>query len=141
MAEIKLNGDVTMKNHHVMVVDDNGSIINVLELILMSGGHRVTTAMTKWEAMDKIQRAFDTDDPVEILITDIQLPIESGFSLADELKERDFNLPIIFITGFLSSAYEKELAKRDYVVCLEKPLSIKDLLFHVDNSVNNNVSF
>ncbi len=117
-----------MDSKHVMVVDDNGSIINTLEMILMSGGHRVTTSMTKWDALKKIEDALKTEDPVELVITDIQLPIESGFKLADDLLERNINIPIIFITGFLSSDQEKELAKRDYVVCLSKPISMHDLL-------------
>ena len=117
-----------MGEKHILVVDDNGNILNTLEMILMSGGHRVTTAMSKWEAMRKIEAALAADDPVDMIITDIQLPIESGFSLMDDLEEHHINIPFIFITGFLSSEYERELSRREYVRCLEKPISMVELL-------------
>jgi DNA-binding response OmpR family regulator len=66
---------------HVLIVEDSEDVIAALRLVMESGGHRVTTAMTVAEA---VQAAGA--DPVDVLLLDLTLPDGDGLDVLDRLE-------------------------------------------------------
>src|SRR5262245_35367208 len=66
---------------HLLVVDDDRVIRNLLSRFLVAEGYRVTTAETAADARAKLEGLrFD------LLILDVMMPGETGFELARELR-------------------------------------------------------
>jgi CheY-like chemotaxis protein len=80
----------------VLLVDDDGDLIEVQEILLSEMGYKVTTAMSAEEALNvlKTGKAFD------MLITDVGLPGMNGRQLADQAREVQASLPVLFVTGY-----------------------------------------
>src|SRR5437868_11928971 len=78
---------------HLLVVDDDRRIRNLLSRFLLAEGYRVTTAETADDARAKLAGLrFD------LLILDIMMPGETGFDLARDLRASS-SVPIIMLTA------------------------------------------
>jgi len=78
---------------HLLVVDDDRRIRDLLSRFLFGEGYRVTTAETAADARAKLQGLrFD------LLILDIMMPGETGFDLARDLRASS-SVPIIMLTA------------------------------------------
>ncbi|MDZ7827575.1 MAG: response regulator [Gammaproteobacteria bacterium] len=78
---------------HILVVDDDELIRNLLENILERAGYRVSLAED-----GPSLRAVLEQETVDLVLLDIRLGQDHGFDLARDVTER-FHTPIIFVTG------------------------------------------
>ena len=115
---------------HILVVDDDDRIRELVKEYLMENNFLVTTANNAIEARKKIEIIkFD------ILILDIMMPGESGLSLTKDIKKNNAT-PIILLTakGETQNRIEGlELGADDY---LGKPFEPKELLLRIKNILN-----
>ena len=115
---------------HILVVDDDDRIRELVKEYLEENQFLVTTAKDAQDAKKKIEIVkFD------ILILDIMMPGESGLSLTKEIKKNN-PTPIILLTakGEIRDRIEGlELGADDY---LGKPFEPKELLLRIKNILN-----
>ena len=115
---------------HILVVDDDDRIRELVKEYLEENQFLVTTAKDALDAKKKIEIVkFD------ILILDIMMPGESGLSLTKEIKKNN-TTPIILLTakGETQDRIEGlELGADDY---LGKPFEPKELLLRIKNILN-----
>jgi two-component system OmpR family response regulator len=110
---------------HILVVDDQKEICEVVQQYLSSEGYRVSVAH------DGIgMRKVIGQDPVDLVILDLMLPGEDGLTLARQLRE-DSTVGIIILTG-RSETVDRiiglEMGADDY---LPKPFHLRELLARV----------
>jgi len=118
------------ENFHILVVDDDDRIRDLVKQYLETNNFIVTTAMDAFEAKKKLDIIkFD------ILILDIMMPGKSGLSLTKEIKKNS-EIPIILLTA-KGEAGDRiqglELGADDY---LGKPFEPKELLLRIKNILN-----
>src|SRR6478752_4747709 len=112
---------------HLLVVDDDRRIRDLLSRFLSGEGYRVTTADTAADARVKLKGlSFD------LLILDVMMPGESGFDLAKAIRG-DSNVPILMLTA--RDAAESrikglEMGADDY---LSKPFEPRELSLRIAN--------
>ena len=115
---------------HVLVVDDDDRIRELVKEYLEENNFIVTSAKDALDAKKKLKiLKFD------ILILDIMMPGESGLSLTKEVKKNN-STPIILLTakGEIKDRIEGlELGADDY---LGKPFEPKELLLRIKNILN-----
>jgi len=115
---------------HILVVDDDDKIRDLVKQYLEEHQFLVTTAKDAKDAKQKLEIIkFD------ILILDIMMPGESGLSLTREIKKNN-PTPIILLTarGTTQDRIEGlELGADDY---LGKPFEPKELLLRIKNILN-----
>ena len=118
------------KTFHILVVDDDDRIRELVKQYLEENNFLVTTAKDSLDAKKKLEIVkFD------ILILDIMMPGESGLSLTKEVKKNN-PTPIILLTakGEKQDIIEGlELGADDY---LGKPFEPKELLLRIKNILN-----
>ncbi len=115
---------------HILVVDDDDGIRNLLKQYLEENQFIVTTAKNAIEAKTKIEIIkFD------ILVLDIMMPGQSGLSFTKEVKKKNSN-PKILLTA-KGEAHDRikglEFGADDY---LGKPFEPKELLLRIKNILN-----
>lgn len=115
-----------LKNKHILLVDDEQELLNMVVSILNSDGyHNISTAKNVTEAL---VLAEETEPALAIL--DVMLPDGNGFDLIKQLKLKG-DYPILFLTA-LGEDDDKikgfGLGADDYIV---KPFLPKELLFRV----------
>jgi len=112
---------------HVLIVDDDDRIRDLLSRYLIKQGYRASTAGNADEARLKMQGL-----KYDLLILDIMMPGEDGLSLTKSLREHH-DVPIIMLTA-LGEAEQRIAGLRsgadDY---LPKPFEPEELLLRIDN--------
>lgn len=111
------------KKAHILVVDDEDYVRELLGDILESEGHKVTQAESAHRALDLFRRhRFDA------VFTDIGMPEMNGWELARAIRAIDDETPIALITGWgeTISDEERNLARIEWVVA--KPFQMDQIL-------------
>jgi CheY-like chemotaxis protein len=80
----------------VLVVDDDPAVRDIIARLLVEEGYQVILARHGGEALDLVRR----EEPFDLLITDIRMPIMDGWELSGRLRERWPALPVLYISGF-----------------------------------------
>ena len=114
-------------NFHILIVDDDNRIRDLIKQYLEDNDFIVSTANSALEARAKIELV-----DFEIIILDIMMPGESGLSLTKELKKNS-TIPIILLTAkgeVDDRILGLETGADDYLV---KPFSAKELLLRINN--------
>src|SRR6202521_5652592 len=78
---------------HLLVVDDDRRIRDLLSRFLLGEGYRVTTADTALDARAKLGSLR-----VDLLILDVMMPGETGFDLAKAIRQTS-TVPILMLTA------------------------------------------
>lgn len=112
-------------------------MLRSLEFILEVGGYKVTGVGNGQEALDRIINANNSDSPIELVITDIQMPGLNGMELIDELLRLEINIPIFVITAYGRSDLTKALRERGSIECIDKPIDDEELLDRVNRLFTN----
>ncbi len=117
---------------HILVVDDDDRIRDLLKDYLTKNNHMVSTAENANEAKTKIEH-FKFD----IIILDVMMPGQNGYELTKEIKKH-LKIPIILLTakGEVENRIKGlELGADDYI---GKPFEPKELLLRIKNIIEKN---
>jgi DNA-binding NtrC family response regulator len=117
-----------MPKRHILVADDELNMLRSLEFILEAGGYKVTGVKNGQDALDKILLASNSESPIELIITDIQMPGLNGTELIDELYRLEINIPVFVITAYGSSDLVKSLKGKEEIEYIDKPIDDEELL-------------
>ncbi len=121
-----------MENYkaHILVVDDDDGIRELVKQFLNQNNYLVTTAESSEDALNKVKIVkFD------LIVLDIMMPGKSGLEFTNENKKK-INTPIILLTakGEASERIEGlEIGADDY---LAKPFEPKELILRINNILN-----
>ncbi|MCL3778116.1 MULTISPECIES: response regulator transcription factor [unclassified Actinomyces] len=86
--------DSQKREAHLLVVDDEPNIRDLLASSLRFAGFEVSTAADGNGAL----RGVDEGEP-DLIVLDVMLPDMDGFTVARRLRERDITTPILFLTA------------------------------------------
>jgi len=110
---------------HILVVDDDRRLRDLLQRFLADNGFRVTTASNAAEARDRL-----TSLRFDLLVLDVMMPGESGLSLTSSLRETS-NVPILMLTAMAESDDRingLECGADDYIT---KPFEPRELVARI----------
>ena len=117
---------------HILIVDDDNRIRDLLKEYLKENDYMVSTSENAENAKIKL-----THFKFDIIVLDVMMPGQSGYDLTKELKKR-MEIPIILLTakGEVESRIKGlELGADDYI---SKPFEPKELLLRIKNIINKN---
>lgn len=112
-------------NKKVLIVDDDSSIAEILEFNLRNEGFEIEIATSAEEALSK------NLNNVDLILLDVMMGGMSGYKMAEQIRNADINIPIIFLTA---KDTENDMLTGfsvggdDYI---SKPFSIKEIIARV----------
>ena len=118
--------------YHILVVDDDDKIKELIKQFLVEKGLIVSTASNADEAKEKVE-FFNFN----LIVLDVMMPGQSGYELTKELKASK-NIPIILLTAKgepENRIHGLEIGADDY---LGKPFEPKELLLRIKNIIRSN---
>ncbi len=108
----------------ILFVEDNADVMRPSKEYLESLGYRVLTARNGSEALDLFGRE---KGKIDLLITDIVMPVMGGVELAKAIRKKDRQIRILFISGYGESSIRDMELRNGTVAFLQKPFTISDL--------------
>lgn len=115
------------ESYHILVVDDESMIIELLVRLLMEKGYEVSTAADGREALE-----FLRGHTCDLVISDVRMPRLDGMQLLRAVKDMNPRLPVIMISGYDETTTVVAALKAGAENFLAKPLDL-DVLDQVMN--------
>ncbi len=112
--------------YHILVVDDEPLIREIMRETLEQEGHRITEAEN-----GKVAQGLIAQQEFDLIITDVKMPVMDGFALMKQLGSLTDEIPVVVITSFSDVDVAVDairLGAYDYIV---KPFNISQVMMSV----------
>src|SRR5512141_1241847 len=110
------------KRPHILIVDDEPDLLELLELTLLKMGLDVTRATSVAGAREQLAaKRFD------LCLTDMRMPDGSGMHVVEHIASRHLDLPVAVMTAYASTENAVAALKAGAFDYLHKPVSLDDL--------------
>ena len=113
---------INMIQNHILVVDDDMSIRNLLKILLEDAGHTVDTAQNGWEGLMKLGHA-----DYDIILLDYLMPGITGLTVLQHIQERYPSIPVVMLTGHTDCRLKAQAIEAGARACLYKPFKWVEL--------------
>lgn len=120
-----------MEKTHVLVVDDDSLTLDATAQLLEREGYRVSAFDNADSAL-----AFIRDNPVDAVLTDINMPGVSGIDLLGLLHDREPDIPVVLMTAYAELEMAVEAIKKGAFDFLIKPYKPLQLFHSIRKAVN-----
>jgi DNA-binding NtrC family response regulator len=107
----------------ILVVDDEGIVLDSCKLVLESEGFEVHVVKSADEAFIEIEK-----ETPALLLIDIKMPVHDGLYIMQELKKRGRHIPAILMSGFSTRETIEESYGMGASQFLPKPFTPDELL-------------
>lgn len=114
----------------ILIVDDDDPVRVMLARLLRTHGYAVLQASHAGEAREILEST-----PVDLVVSDIVMPGESGIELRRELLEKHPQLPFILISGYSSEGPAEFAARTPRTVFVQKPFAAEQFLLLIEETV------
>ncbi|MBV1876080.1 MAG: response regulator [Pseudomonadales bacterium] len=122
---VEVSREENTTNKHILVIDDEVSLVYFLRELLQKKGYVVTVASDSHEAWDLFSA---TPDKFHLVLTDQTMPGMSGVQLAAKMLTLREDLPIILCTGYSDVVDETNINQYGIMGYMPKPINTKELL-------------
>ncbi|QUG78200.1 response regulator transcription factor [Bacillus subtilis] len=118
-----------MKGYHILIVEDDVMIDDLLQKILQREGYRVIWKTDGADVLSVIQK-------VDLVIMDVMLPGEDGYQMSAKIKKLGLGIPVIFLSARndMDSKLQGLQIGEDYMV---KPFDPRELLLRMRNMLEH----
>lgn len=120
------------KGQKVLVVEDEDVVRQLATRLLANNGYQVTAAADAEEAISAFEMQGDGFD---LLFSDVILPGKNGVWLADMLRQRQPELPVLLTSGY-NELKDWRSIKRNGYEFMSKPYSLPDLINEVSKMLD-----
>ena len=115
----------------ILLVEDEEGLRALNARGLASRGYTVLEAGNGVEAIE----VLDKQGSVDLVVSDVVMPEMDGPTLLKELRRRDPDVKIIFVSGYAEEAFSKNLPSQEQYAFLAKPFTLKQLVAEVKKTL------
>lgn len=124
------------KNIKILIVEDIIYNRNMLENMILSLKYtHVDSAENGKIALNMLDDAMDSNEPYDIILLDLRMPLLNGYELIEKIKRKNWNLPkIIVVTASVIDEDKQRCKKLGIKYFITKPINmiqLKNVLLHV----------
>jgi two-component system, cell cycle sensor histidine kinase and response regulator CckA len=131
LAEAKPRTDLTGQGTILLVEDEEG-LRSLNARGLRSRGYSVIEASNGIEAMEALE---EKNGAVDLVVSDVVMPEMDGPTLLKNMRGRNPDLKIIFVSGYAEDAFEKSLPENQQFAFLPKPFTLSQLVAAVKETM------
>jgi CheY-like chemotaxis protein len=117
-----MSSAVAQSQKKVLVVDDDPTVVRLIEQLLQHNGYTPVTASLYTEAVE----ALDRERP-DLVLLDLSMPHVNGGALLEFIRQAGYDLPVIVVSGYLDGDVAEGLSQYDVSSFIWKPFNILDL--------------
>jgi two-component system, cell cycle sensor histidine kinase and response regulator CckA len=118
----------------ILLVEDEDGLRSLNARGLRSRGYSVIEAANGLEAMEALE---ERNGAVDLVVSDVVMPEMDGPTLLKEMRQRNPNLKIIFVSGYAEEAFDKSLPENEQFAFLAKPFALSALVAKVKETMTS----
>jgi signal transduction histidine kinase len=112
-----------LSNVHALLVEDDPDARELIAAMLEASGALTTTASSAEQAL-----ALASEQPFDVLVSDIGLPGTDGLTLVRQLRSRGFKMPAVAVSAFTASGDQRRILDSGFQVYTPKPVQPAELV-------------
>ncbi len=109
-------------SEHVLLVDDDETVRDLVASMLREHGYRIVTAADPLAAI-----VLAGEERFDVLVTDVVMPKLNGRELATQLRKRDPDLRVVYMSGHPAGLHADDVLADESTVFLQKPFKMLEL--------------
>jgi len=123
-------------NINLLYVEDDKTIRDKLSKVIKKLFQNVVVAFDGEDGIKKFKESIHTNIPIDLIITDVEMPNKNGFELLREVRKFNTDIQAIITSGINFGPYLKEMNSIDTINdYLNKPINLNELVSLVKESV------
>lgn len=103
----QLNNMGALEGRRVLIVDDNKTNLRILQIQLEEWKLVPVLALSANEALHIIEKSRTENKPIELVITDMQMPDMDGIGLAQAINQSQYQIPVIMLSSIGDESKKK----------------------------------
>ncbi|MBU0729670.1 MAG: response regulator [Proteobacteria bacterium] len=111
----------------VLIVDDDKTILKMLQQVFKNTDQQCSTALSGDEAL----KLLKTDPTFDLVLTDISMPGMDGIELTRKITKKYPEIPIIVMTGFTEDYTFDKVIEAGAADFIKKPFTIKEVMSRI----------
>jgi signal transduction histidine kinase/CheY-like chemotaxis protein len=131
-AEPERRRPVAGAGRRVLVVEDEEAVRALTVRLLREHGYEVIEAA---DGLDGVERCVQLHGELDLVVTDVVMPVLSGVELVAKLHELHPHLPVLYVSGYAGDVLPGAARPEDGAQLLQKPFSREALLRAVDEAL------
>ena len=130
-----------LENINILYVEDDDylrdAILEILHVLVDVSDLKITTAVNGKDGLEKYieSKTEQNLNPIDIIITDINMPIMNGLEMIEAIKNIDKDIPIIVLSAHSDSKYFIQCISLGINNFLLKPLDMDDFFTTLENTL------
>lgn len=128
VAAVQVRTTNEFDGSHILVVEDDPDIIDLVQIILGRANYEVSIAMNGREA---VERSLEVNP--DLVLMDVNMPMMTGMEAASEMRRRGLSCPIIALSASLGADDRDGALEAGYDAYLVKPIARADLLAAIEH--------
>ncbi|WDP92214.1 MAG: response regulator [Desulfobacter sp.] len=122
---VRKDFDIPGGAEHILIVDDEKSILDSTSELLRDYGYHVSEFSTPGQALSQF---LDTPGGFDLVITDMTMPVMSGEELALKILEASPHMPVLLCTGYSDKISKNKALRMGIRKFVQKPVVGEELL-------------
>lgn len=123
---------VCLDNHpHILLADDDLELRELLMLVLLRAGYRVTSCDNGLQLLEKLEQAEQYD----LVISDVRMPALTGLEVLESQLDNLFCPPFVVMTAFGDNMTHAVAQKFGAVAMINKPFDLDDMIELVHTTI------
>jgi len=114
----------------ILIVDDEKSILDLLNMVFKKQGYSVKNALSAEKAIELLD-----EDDFDLVLTDVKLPKKSGMDILKYTREKEPQIPVVMITAYGTIKQAVEAFKAGAVDYVLKPFDVEELKIIVEKGL------
>jgi len=134
-SRIKMkNSQPPRGNETILVVEDEDDVRDITVRMLKKQGYKVLSAKEGNQALDV---SDNYKGKIDLLVTDVIMPIMNGKALAEKLSSRRESIKVLFLSGYTDSMISHQGVLNENTLFLAKPFTLETLSHKIRNIFDN----
>jgi two-component system, cell cycle sensor histidine kinase and response regulator CckA len=117
----------------ILLVEDEDTVRTFAARALKSRGYDVIEAPNGEDALRLVE---SHENGIDLLVTDVVMPVMDGPALVKKIREKDAGMPIVYMSGYAETSFRKDMESSEDVHFLPKPFTLKQLLSAVKEAAS-----
>lgn len=110
-----------LQGRHLLVCEDSETVQTLIRFVLERAGATVETALNGGEGLEKFLAAKQSSRPFDVVITDMQMPVMTGYELATNIRQHD-DTPVLALTAYAQEEDRKRCLEAGCTGYQTKPI-------------------
>lgn len=127
-------GAISGGEGHILLVDDEVPILKIISRILGRLGYDIHTESDGQKALQYLQEGKET---VDLIISDMNMPVMTGLEFARKAKENFNHIPFIIMTGYSRLISPERCSSYGIHSVLTKPIDVPEMAATVKNALHS----